>query len=135
MNVRSLGYKVHYDPEAKAVDYPASTVAGEFKRRVRIATGSFLALSSLLKVPLHGFTAFAFVSHKLLRWIVPLLLILVFASNLFLLGKPLYRVSLALQAAIYAPPAAASALCAHRLFSGGHEPGVSGRPAAMADRP
>jgi cellulose synthase/poly-beta-1,6-N-acetylglucosamine synthase-like glycosyltransferase len=102
MNARRLGYKVHYDPEAKAVDYPASTVAGEFKRRVRIATGSFLALSSLLKVPLHGFTAFAFVSHKLLRWIVPLLLILVFASNLFLLGKPLYCVSLLLQVAIFA---------------------------------
>ena len=40
-------------------------------------------------------------SHKLLRWIVPLLLILVFASNLFLLGKPLYRIPLLLQAAIY----------------------------------
>lgn len=101
MNARRLGYQVYYDPEAKGVDYPAPTVAGEFKRRVRIATGSFLALSSLLRVPLPGFTAFAFVSHKLLRWIVPLLLILVFASNLFLLGKPLYRIPLLLQVAIY----------------------------------
>jgi len=101
MNARSLGYKVHYDPEAKGVDYPAPTVAGEFRRRVRIAAGSFLALSSLLRVPLHGFTAFAFVSHKLLRWIVPLLLILLFAGNLFLLGKPIYRIPLLLQVAVY----------------------------------
>jgi len=114
MNARRLGYKVHYDPEAKAIDYPAPTVAGEFKRRVRIAAGSFLALSSLLRVPLRGFTALAFVSHKLLRWIVPMLLILVFASNLFLLGKPLYRVSLLLQVAIFAW-AAVGFVFRHRL--------------------
>jgi cellulose synthase/poly-beta-1,6-N-acetylglucosamine synthase-like glycosyltransferase len=101
MHARSLGYKVHYDPEAKAVDYPASTIGGEFKRRVRIATGSFRALPSLLRVPLRGFTAVAFISHKLLRWIVPCLLLLVLGGNLCLLHSRAYRLALVLQVTLY----------------------------------
>ena len=100
MNVRRAGYAVHYDPEAKAVDYPASSVAGEFRRRVRIATGSFRALPALLRVRKPAFTGFAFFSHKLLRWLLPLLGVLAFASNLFLLRQTLYQATFAVQAAI-----------------------------------
>ncbi len=95
MNVRRAGFEVHYDPEARAVDFPASSVAGEFRRRVRISTGSFRALPALLRIPKPGFTAFAFFSHKLLRWILPLLLIVVFLSNLFLLRHPFYVATMA----------------------------------------
>jgi cellulose synthase/poly-beta-1,6-N-acetylglucosamine synthase-like glycosyltransferase len=97
MEVRRQGYQVHYDPEAKAVDFPASSVAGEFHRRVRIGTGSFRALPELLRVPKPGFTSFAFFSHKLLRWVLPVLLLVIFVSNLFLLGSVFYRVTFGLQ--------------------------------------
>jgi cellulose synthase/poly-beta-1,6-N-acetylglucosamine synthase-like glycosyltransferase len=97
MEVRRQGYQVHYDPEAKAVDFPASSVAGEFHRRVRIGTGSFRALPELLRVPKPGFTGFAFFSHKLLRWVLPVLLLVIFVSNLFLLGSVFYRVTFGLQ--------------------------------------
>jgi cellulose synthase/poly-beta-1,6-N-acetylglucosamine synthase-like glycosyltransferase len=97
MNVRSAGFEVHYDPEAKAVDFPATSVAGEFHRRVRIGTGSFRALPALLRVPKTRFTSFAFFSHKLLRWILPVLMILILASNLFLLRQPFYRLTLIAQ--------------------------------------
>jgi len=100
MHVRSAGFDVHYDPEARAVDFPASSVAGEFRRRVRISTGSFRALPALLRIPKPGFTAFAFFSHKLLRWILPLLHILIFVSNLFLLRQPFYVATMAVQIAI-----------------------------------
>jgi cellulose synthase/poly-beta-1,6-N-acetylglucosamine synthase-like glycosyltransferase len=100
MNVRRAGYLVHYDPEAKAVDFPAASVAGEFRRRVRIGTGSFRVLPALLRIPQSGFSAFAFFSHKLLRWIIPVLLIVVFASNLFLLPQPFFVATLAAQLAI-----------------------------------
>jgi hypothetical protein len=95
--VRRQGFQVHYDPEAKAVDYPATSVAGEFHRRVRIGTGSFRALPELLRVPKPGFTGFAFFSHKLLRWVLPVLLLVILVSNLFLLGHVFYRVTLGLQ--------------------------------------
>jgi cellulose synthase/poly-beta-1,6-N-acetylglucosamine synthase-like glycosyltransferase len=100
MNVRSAGFAVHYDPEAKAVDFPATSVAGEFHRRVRISTGSFRALPALLRTPKTHFTSFAFFSHKLLRWILPLLMIAIFVSNLFVLDRAFYQFTLAAQLVI-----------------------------------
>lgn len=101
MNARKQGYRVLYDPEAVATDFAAPTVAGEFARRVRLAAGSFQALGQLLRVPLGGFTLLAFVSHKLLRWIVPFLLIGLLVSNAFLAGQPLYRLTLIGQVLFY----------------------------------
>jgi hypothetical protein len=64
---------------------------------VRISTGSFRALPALLRTPKTHFTSFAFFSHKLLRWILPLLMIVIFASNLFVLDRAFYRFTLAAQ--------------------------------------
>jgi len=91
MNVRNLGYAVVYDPEATAIEFAASSVAGEFTRRVRLAVGSFRALKGFLTTGLDGFTCIAFVSHKLLRWVLPFLLIALLVSNAFLLDKSLYE--------------------------------------------
>jgi len=91
MNARNLGYRVCYDPEAWATEVAASSVVGEFKRRVRLAVGSFRALRGFFKPGLHGFAWIAFVSHKLLRWILPFLLLAVLLSSAFLLDRPLYR--------------------------------------------
>ena len=133
-------FEVHYDPEAKAVDFPASSVAGEFRRRVRISTGSFRALPALLRIPKTGFTAFAFFSHKLLRWILPVLFILAFVSNLFLLSQPFYAATPA--GAVVDSALGGDRLCLSgiaqpgtvhpgRLLSGRHASGVSGRNAAQ----
>ena len=101
MTARRLGYRVLYDPEARGTDFAASTVAGEFARRVRIATGSFRALGGLLRGPLDPVTAFAFVSHKLLRWTLPFLLIGMLVTSAALLEAPLYRALFALQVLFY----------------------------------
>lgn len=102
MNARRLGYRVLYDPEATAMDFAASTVAGEFTRRVRVATGSFRALRHLAGIPLSPLTAFAFFSHKLLRWVLPFLLIGMLVSSVALLDSPLYRALFAAQVLFYA---------------------------------
>lgn len=101
MNARKLGYRVLYDPEAVALDFAAPSVADEFTRRVRLAVGSFRSLPELLRTPLMNFTGLAFFSHKLLRWVLPFLLIGLLASNALLWNPPLYRVSLAAQLAFY----------------------------------
>jgi cellulose synthase/poly-beta-1,6-N-acetylglucosamine synthase-like glycosyltransferase len=90
MNARRAGYRVAYDPEAIATDYAPDSVEGEFTRRVRIATGSFQSLMFLLRVEMGGFGRFAFVSHKLLRWILPLPLCALLISNLALVRYPTY---------------------------------------------
>ena len=81
MNARKAGYQVRYDPEATALDFGSENVEGEFKRRVRLATGSFQSLLFFLKVKMGVFGRFAFISHKLLRWILPLLLCTALISN------------------------------------------------------
>ena len=101
MTARRLGFRVLYDPEACGTDFAASTVAGEFSRRVRIATGSFRALGGLLRGPLDPVTAFAFVSHKLLRWTLPFLLIGMLVTSAALLEAPLYRALFVLQVLFY----------------------------------
>ena len=49
----------------------------------------------------HGFFAFQMFSHKLLRWLVPLALLVALASNALLLQYELFRVLFALQLGIY----------------------------------
>jgi cellulose synthase/poly-beta-1,6-N-acetylglucosamine synthase-like glycosyltransferase len=101
MNARKQGYRVLYDPEARATDFAPATVGGEFARRVRIATGSFRALSQLLRGPLGPLTGFAFFSHKLLRWILPLLLIGMLLASALLSEHVLYRAMFLAQGAFY----------------------------------
>jgi cellulose synthase/poly-beta-1,6-N-acetylglucosamine synthase-like glycosyltransferase len=101
MNARKLGYRVLYDPEAVATEFPPSSVRGEFARRARLAVGSFQALGKLARVPLRGFSALAFFSHKVLRWVVPFMLIGLLASNCLLLSHPLYRIALGGQMLFY----------------------------------
>ncbi len=102
MAARRLGFRVIYDPEARGTDFAASTVAGEFSRRVRIATGSFRALGGLLRGPLDPVTAFAFVSHKLLRWTLPFLLIGMLVTSAAMLDSSIYRALFVLQVLFYA---------------------------------
>ncbi len=101
MNARMQGYRVIYDPEAVATEFAAATVAGEFTRRVRLAVGSFYALRDLLRIPMRGFTMLAFVSHKLLRWLVPFFLIAILVSNTLLINRSYYGLMLVGQVSFY----------------------------------
>ena len=101
VNARTKWYRVLYDPEAVAHEFAPSSVKGEFARRVRIAMGSFHSLGTFLKADLPAFTRFAFLSHKLMRWIVPQLLLLMVISNAFLLNRRFYGVFFAVQSAFY----------------------------------
>jgi cellulose synthase/poly-beta-1,6-N-acetylglucosamine synthase-like glycosyltransferase len=102
MNARKAGYRVLYDPEAIATDYAPESIKGEFTRRVRLATGSFASLMFLLLVPMGAFGRFAFISHKLLRWILPLILCSLLVSNIALLRYPAYVLFGVLQLFFYA---------------------------------
>lgn len=101
MNARRLGYRVLYDPEVIGTDFAASTVAGEFTRRVRVATGSFMVIGRLLRIRLDAMTTFAFLSHKVLRWILPFLLIGLIVSSAVLSARPFFRWALVAQVLFY----------------------------------
>ncbi|WP_373048072.1 glycosyltransferase family 2 protein [Vulgatibacter sp.] len=103
MRCLQRGYQVIYDPEAVAIEETTEDYAKERIRRVRIAAGNFQSLGLVgdLLHPKHGFAAFAFFSHKLLRWLVPFLLAFAFLANLSLLHRPLYQATFAVQMLFY----------------------------------
>lgn len=95
--------KVVYDPEAVAWEETTEDYEKERARRTRIAAGNFQALVQLRELlhPSRPGPAFAFVSHKVLRWFAPFFLLGLLGSNLFLLGSALYKLSLLAQLAFY----------------------------------
>ncbi len=77
--------------ELKAVCYEdvSNQLSEEFRRKVRISTGNFQNLATfrhLLWPPFTGL-AFSFLSHKVIRWYTPFLLLLIFFSNFALLSE------------------------------------------------
>lgn len=78
------GKRVVYDPAAQIADRLSTSPAHVFRRRVRIAYGNWqqvVHLKALLN-PARGYLSWIFYSHKLLRMLMPLVLILLVASSL-----------------------------------------------------
>jgi hypothetical protein len=75
-----------------------------------------LSVSDLLRPWKFAWPAFQLWSHKVMRWMVPLFLIALFAANLALLDIPFYRVTLALQLAFYAAALLNMLLPLHRQW-------------------
>ena len=114
LNVRAAGYRVLYDPEAIAWEDVAPNVRQEFKRRVRIGAGNFHALRYTWRLlnPMAGAVALAFWSHKICRWLVPLVMAAALISSAMLAREPepVYAVACALGLAFVL-----LALLGHRL--------------------
>ena len=70
MRVREQGYRFIYEPAAVATQQLPPRVANEMTRRIRIGAGGFQAIGLCWRslLPTQGFHAFAFWSHKVLRW-------------------------------------------------------------------
>jgi cellulose synthase/poly-beta-1,6-N-acetylglucosamine synthase-like glycosyltransferase len=103
LEIRLKGYRVVYDPEAIAVEEIAPTLSAQFARRVRIGAGNYQTLFANLQClnPLKGMLAFCFFSHRVLRWVAPLLLIIGFGCSALLVGHRIFSVLLAAQSAFY----------------------------------
>jgi biofilm PGA synthesis N-glycosyltransferase PgaC len=82
MEVLRQGYRVVYEPDAISYDDASNTMGDEFNRRVRINAGRYQALFSAgyLKAP-NFELSFRLFSHKLLRPLTPVLMLLMLTSN------------------------------------------------------
>ena len=101
MRILEQGFRVVFDPRARAWDIPDQGRGHEFARKVRTLNGNYQLLElmpSLLsrKNPIR----FEFVSHKLLRLVVPFALLALLISSFYLTG-PLYRAAMFLQLLFY----------------------------------
>jgi cellulose synthase/poly-beta-1,6-N-acetylglucosamine synthase-like glycosyltransferase len=112
LRVAQDGYTIQYDPEAYAIETASANVKEELKRKVRISAGgiqSIVRLSSLLNVFKYGTLSFQYISHRVLRWsLTPVCLILlipvltILAINEGILDFGFYSVLFWLQLLFYA---------------------------------
>jgi cellulose synthase/poly-beta-1,6-N-acetylglucosamine synthase-like glycosyltransferase len=101
------GWRVPFEPGAIAYEETTEDARKEFARRARIGAGNWQSVVRVPDVldPRTGFVFFAFVSHKLLRWMTPLLLAIALLGSVAAAGAPDawgYRVLVAAQLAFYA---------------------------------
>ena len=101
MHVVRQGARVVFDERARAWDLPDLGTGREFARKVRTLTGNYQLLQ-LAPWLLGGANPvkFEFVSHKLLRLIVPFALAATLVSSL-LIREPIYRTAFVIQLAFY----------------------------------
>ena len=105
LQVVEQGWRCVYEPDAVSVEDSSGSFDKEFRRKVRIVNRAWRAAMSMKRMmnPLrHGLFAFKIVSHKLLRWLVPIFLVLIFALNILLLDKgAIYVSAFITQAMVY----------------------------------
>jgi cellulose synthase/poly-beta-1,6-N-acetylglucosamine synthase-like glycosyltransferase len=88
MKICLQGYKIAYEPEAYATEFPSASLGEEEKRKIRIAAGAYQCigyLKSALNIFRYPLLSFQYISRRLLRWIVcPAMLVVLFVSNILL---------------------------------------------------
>jgi cellulose synthase/poly-beta-1,6-N-acetylglucosamine synthase-like glycosyltransferase len=78
--------EVLFDDQAIVYEDLPSESSEEFKRKIRISIGNYQNLFEFKSLlwPLWSPISFAFISHKILRWLTPFFLILIFIVSLLL---------------------------------------------------
>lgn len=105
LKVLEKGYRIVFEPEAIAFEETTDRTREEFRMRVRVVTRGMRGILYMKKLfnPLrYTFVSFQLFSHKVLRWFIPLFLLFALVSNVFLIGRPFYDATLALQLTFYA---------------------------------
>ena len=104
LGVLNQGYSFLYEFDAVAIEEVSKEIITEFRRKVRFAATNFQTLKyfkSLLfqkKIIL----SYALWSHKVIRWFVPLILILIFVTNGLLISyNEFYRILFFIQVGFY----------------------------------
>ena len=85
-------YSCVFCEKALAFENTSASKYGEFKRKVRIGRANFNFLFDFLPLLnlFHPVRAYMFLSHKLLRWLTPFLLLAVFLCSIFLMQKHIF---------------------------------------------
>ncbi|WP_431156703.1 glycosyltransferase [Winogradskyella poriferorum] len=111
LRVAQKGYTIQYNPEAYAIETASANVKEELKRKIRISAGgiqSVVRLRSLLNIFKYGLFSFQYISHRVLRWtITPLCLLLIIPVSFLIIyqdgltGFGFYNVFFWLQLIMY----------------------------------
>jgi cellulose synthase/poly-beta-1,6-N-acetylglucosamine synthase-like glycosyltransferase len=93
LRIAMKGYTIQYNPEAYAAETSSANVKEELKRKIRISAGgiqSIVRLHKLLNIFKYGRLSFQYISHRVLRWsLAPISLLLILILNGILAGDEL----------------------------------------------
>lgn len=104
LNTVEQGYRAMTEPAARGYMTAVTNTKQEFQRKVRTllrGITTLLAKPKLLNPFRYGLFSVFLISHKLMRWIVPFLLVSALLANIALAHQPFYFGLLILQAAFY----------------------------------
>ncbi|NVN91792.1 MAG: glycosyltransferase family 2 protein [Desulfuromonadales bacterium] len=105
LKVVEQGYRVVYEPEALLWESSLKEAGDEYRMRVRVSLRAFWALFDMRTLLLpwpNSIFAWQLWSHKILRYLCFVFLILAYTSNILLLGDGfMYLILFALQSACY----------------------------------
>lgn len=106
LKVVAAGYRGVFDPEAECYEWAAPSFQGEFRRKYRIVNRSLRAVLKVPKTlsPFHvGWFAYQLWAHKVLRWLSPAFLLILFVTSALLAlgGSFWYGLALGAQLAGY----------------------------------
>lgn len=105
LKVLSKGYKFAYASDARAYENTANSLNEEMQRKIRFSATNFQTLLACKDLLFHKnlLLSYAFWSHKVIRWFLPLLLIFIFISNYLLISfGSFYNLFFILQVIFYA---------------------------------
>ena len=87
INAATSGWRIVFEPKAISFEEPTDTIGEEFKRKVRIVSWNFeSSLMLLWRALCKGqiFISVQLLSHKILRWLVSVFLVLILLSSVLL---------------------------------------------------
>jgi len=108
LSICTKGFVVRYEPNAYAMETASASIREEMKRKVRISAGAFQAmvlLKELFNVFKYPIVSFQFISHRILRWtLCPIALVVLLLANFLIVmigGNLFYQIMLFLQVVFY----------------------------------
>lgn len=96
------GYRVGYEPRATATEEASISIGEDFRVKVRMIAGGYQFLNMYWReLAGTGWFAFKFVSHKILRWLMPLFLLTLLLISTLRYDEWPYSLLLAAQLLFY----------------------------------
>ncbi len=86
MKILAKGYQCINNPDARVYEAVPDDLLAEFRRKKRIGAGNFQNLRAFYPMLWHKTPglSFSYISHKVLRWFGPFLMIIAFVANIWL---------------------------------------------------
>ncbi|MDA9101199.1 glycosyltransferase family 2 protein [Omnitrophica bacterium] len=93
LSIIQKGYRAVFDSKAIAYDEVSSTSRQEMIRKIRTLAGNWQIFRNMPQLlnPAQSTVAIQLISHKLLRLMVPLCIVVMFLSNLMLMDQTFYQ--------------------------------------------